>query len=367
MASDCTVLTTQWVIASSAEFIMPSIVRWSHRMTDSGKLPEGLLAWKQEQLPLEKVPIDKLVVSESPRSSGVSIEHVRVMAGSANPLPPILIHKPTMRILDGIHRLHAAKLRGEQKIDARLFDGDEISSFVLSVHANTTHGLPLSLADRKAAAARIISSYPQWSDRIIAEVAGLAHQTVASLRERLVGQNDQLDGVRIGRDGRLRPRDGAARREVASGMLADNPGASLRQIARAAQLSPETVRKIRSGMAGGDVSVASGDPGARAGSRPDPHDRAAERYRATVKCPDVVAALHGLCNDPALLSSETGREILQMLSAYETLHDRGSEFIDHIPPHCMSKVVAAARAGAEVLQAFAYNAERRARGHHVKR
>jgi hypothetical protein len=36
---------------------------------------------------------------------------------------------------------------------------------VLAVQVNVTHGLPLSLADRKVAASRIIDCYPGWSNR----------------------------------------------------------------------------------------------------------------------------------------------------------------------------------------------------------
>jgi hypothetical protein len=38
---------------------------------------------------------------------------------------------------------------------------------------NAAHGLPLSLADRKAAARRILGSYSDWSDRSIAAIAGI--------------------------------------------------------------------------------------------------------------------------------------------------------------------------------------------------
>lgn len=39
---------------------------------------------------------------------------------------------------------------------------------------NTHHGLPLTRADRKAAAQRILDIHPHWSDRAIAKVTGLS-------------------------------------------------------------------------------------------------------------------------------------------------------------------------------------------------
>ncbi|MFC7729983.1 hypothetical protein [Actinomadura keratinilytica] len=69
-------------------------------------------------------------------------------------LPPILVHRRTMRVVDGMHRLRAARLQGRCEIGVRFVDGPDADVFVAAVRANIGHGLPLSLADREAAAAR---------------------------------------------------------------------------------------------------------------------------------------------------------------------------------------------------------------------
>ena len=61
-----------------------------------------------------------------------------------------------MRVVDGMHRLLAALLNGRQTIEAELFDGTADEGFLRAVRENVVHGLPLSQADRRAAAARII-------------------------------------------------------------------------------------------------------------------------------------------------------------------------------------------------------------------
>jgi ParB-like chromosome segregation protein Spo0J len=210
------------------------------------------------QIPVDKVSIDSLVVQNSVRSSGENISHIHTLVEVRDSLPPILVHRQTMRVIDGIHRLRAAVLCGAREINVRFFDGDEASSFVIAVQANITHGLPLSLADRKAAAARIAQYYPEWSDRAIASLAGLSHNTVAVMRERPAGDNGQLD-ARVGRDGRLRPRNSAERREIAKKLIEDNPDAPLREIAQRAHISPETARRVRNSLiqANGSVSTTS--------------------------------------------------------------------------------------------------------------
>src|SRR5260370_30552033 len=142
-----------------------------------------------------------------------------------------------MRVIYGVPRLRVAQLRRQEMIAAQFFEGEEADAFVLAVRANITHGLPLSLADRKLAASRVIISHPHWSDRMIASVTGISAKTVAELR----GWQSKLpdrDDARIGRDGRIRPIDGTQGRLIGSKLMADDPGLSLRQVGQVGGGSP---------------------------------------------------------------------------------------------------------------------------------
>jgi hypothetical protein len=136
-----------------------------------------------DQAPTAMVPIASLLPANSPRIEGENAEHVRTLAELDGATPPIIVHRPTMRVIDGMHRLHAT-LRGHDTIDVRFFDGCERDVFVLAVELNSRHGLPLSPADRATAAARVLSSHPHWSDRVITSLTGLSAKTVASIRQR---------------------------------------------------------------------------------------------------------------------------------------------------------------------------------------
>jgi hypothetical protein len=118
--------------------------------------------------PVHLVPVGAVRIAGSPRSAGESLEHIRTLADITADLPPIIVHRKSMRVIDGVHRLRAARLRGQPRIAVRFFDGNDNDAFVLAVRTNVAHGLPLSLADRKAAAAQIVASHPHWSDRMIA-------------------------------------------------------------------------------------------------------------------------------------------------------------------------------------------------------
>lgn len=304
----------------------------------------GYGAWSarsESDLPSVVVPLSCLVSGTSPRRRGEDGGHARMLADLGDALPPIIVHRPTMRVIDGMHRLRAARLRGADKIEVRFFDGDEDSAFVLAVRMNIAHGLPLSPGDRKAAADRIIASYPQWSDRAIASATGLSAPTVAARRRRLTENNLQPD-TRIGLDGRVRPTDSASRRQAAVQALADNPGASLREVARKVGLSPETVRQLRAQAAA---------RGGTAGRQPS--SRGGERARAGSM------ALRGLLGDPAFRSTDSGRALLRLLCGSAAVHDNGADYIDKTPTHCLSRLAEAARASARDWENFAAGVERR--------
>src|SRR6266700_1793568 len=149
------------------------------------------------------VSIETLSLEGSPRLAGVNQNHVARLAEIDTPLPPILVHRRTMRVIDGMHRLRVAELKGRDQIAVEFFDGDDQEAFLLSVKQNVTHGLPLSLADRKAAAARILGWNREFSDSSIAAMTGLSDKTVAAVRKRSTSDIPRLN-ARIGRDGRSR-------------------------------------------------------------------------------------------------------------------------------------------------------------------
>lgn len=309
---------------------------------------------KLDHLPVVKVPVVLLAAADSPRLSGESLEHIRTLAESDEKLPPIAVHRGTMRVIDGMHRLRAARLRGCTEIEARFVDADEASSFVLAVSENVRHGLPLSLADRKAAAERIIGSYPQWSDRMVGSVTCLSAKTVAALRQRLgVGQ---VPLATVGRDGRIRPRDGERRRQIARDLMIADPAASLRKIARQAGISPETARNVRMRLNADSAAQAEDD-----GRTDEEQESLAHLSGATAEARRVKQAFEALKSDPSFRSTETGRSLLRMLAAWQVLKEHADGLIEHIPTHCLDRVALVAGACASEWQTFADTVEQRKR------
>jgi ParB-like chromosome segregation protein Spo0J len=180
--------------------------------------------------------------------------HAQTLADVETCLPPILVHAKTMRVIDGAHRVRAAIINGETHVYARIFHGSPEEAFVEAVRTNVAHGKPLSRGEREVAAKRILASRPEWSDRAIADVCGVSAGMIASLRRASEG-GPRLN-ARVGRDGRVRPVDASEGRRRAAEVLSKEPDASLREIARQADVSPATARDVKARLRDGVDPVA---------------------------------------------------------------------------------------------------------------
>ncbi len=286
------------------------------------------------------LPVAGLLPGESPRLNGVDEDHARTLAECEQPLPPIIVHRASGRVIDGMHRLYVARQRGDELIEARFFDGDEAEAFVFAVKANKAHGLPLTLADREAAAARILDVHPNYSDRRVASITGLSAKTVGAVRRRTV-PSERQGAARIGRDGRVRPVSSAEGRRIAVDVLAARPQASLREVARVAGISMATVRDVRERIRRGESPI---PPRQRRGE-PDPGAvPAVERASMPVPFADRVSLLRTLNNDPALRFTDSGRMLLRWLHSRASGLEDWPDRLATMPPHCAYVLARLARA-----------------------
>ncbi|MEU4427938.1 helix-turn-helix domain-containing protein [Actinoplanes sp. NPDC024001] len=284
----------------------------------------------------EWLPVSALRPADSPRRAGEDLSHIEMLASIEERLPPIVVHRDTLRVIDGMHRLRAAKLRGDEQIEVSFFDGTEQEAFVLAVTANTTHGLPLSLADRTRATERIIVSQPTWSDRAIAAAVGIGARTVGNIRRRMQDEvGVEPVTARTGRDGRVRPLDNSVGRLRASALIKQRPEASLREIAREVGVSPATVRDVRQRLERGE----------------DPLPQARPRREEPVTREAVSHLLQGLQRDPSLRFTESGRTVLRWIHSRAIRSEEWAEVEHKVPAHCAYIIANMARScAAEWLQ-----------------
>lgn len=332
------------------------------------------LALEIDQLPALPVPLNSLGPGFFLRQSGTDAAHVQLLADASNSgkLPPILVQKHSLRIVDGMHRIEAAKLRGQRSINARFIDCTDEEAFILAVKSNTLHGLPLSRADRISGAKRILAWHRDWSDRAVAAATGLSAKTIAGLRHR--SADEVADGSkRLGRDGKRRPVTGLEGRKRAAEYLAARPDAPLREVAMETDVSLGTVHDVRARLRRGADPLAN----LRESSARQDQDGAGTQQAVTREDAGQGGpvqhqngfSLHGrrehdpsptwpsisskIANDPTIRYTEGGRTFLRWMTSHIVHPDEWDGFIVAIPPHWAGDVSQVAEKVSDAWRDFA--------------
>jgi ParB-like chromosome segregation protein Spo0J len=329
------------------------------------------LTGKDSATDRDSVPLASIRQGDSPRLSGEDQEHVRRLAEcDVAALPPVVVHRPTMRVIDGMHRLRVAELQGRDRIDVEYFDGSEEEAFAHAVELNVAHGLPLSLADRKEAAARILAWRPEMSDRAVAAMTGLSPKTAGAIRSRAAEEIPHVH-ERVGSDGRRHPLDRAGARRRAAEALAARPDAPLREIAATAGVSLGTVRRVRELLRKEEDNSAGGHQ-LRGGEAPGEARQLGKPGREALPAvsvgtspgraagpPDAQSVLQKLRNDPSLRHSEAGRALLRWLHGHSVDWGQWDSLSRSIPPHSVPLIASLARHNASAWEELASGLEKR--------
>jgi ParB-like chromosome segregation protein Spo0J len=243
-----------------------------------------------------------------------------------------------------MHRIEAAKLCGKRSINARFVDCSDEDAFMLAVKSNTLHGLPLSRADRIAGAKRILDWHADWSDRAVAATAGLSAKTIAGLRYRSGGEVQELD-KRLGRDGKRRPVTGIEGRKRAAEYLVARPDASLREVAKEADVSLGTVHDVRSKLRRGVDPTGVGRPRSSQGQP--------VIGSATNACRDWSSISSKLAKDPSIRYTESGRMFLRWITSHTMQPGEWQEFVNAVPAYWTEDISLVAESVGDAWQEFA--------------
>jgi hypothetical protein len=293
------------------------------------------------------VAVSTLPVGHPWRADGLDEARVVEVAGSIGQLAPIVVRRIDRLVVDGAHRVAAARRLGIHALAVTWFDGDALEVAQAFIGLNGGCGLPVTGRDREALVRWVLAIEPMWSDRRLAWSCGVSPKTVARHRRERVPGGGDIER-RVGRDGRVRPaRAGAVRAQVAEALEQD-PEASLRAIASKVGVSPETVRSVRrsQGSAAGPGRVATA-----LARVPDPVVRPAQDPGA------VLAPWHG---DPAFESTDAGISFVEWFDTTDvesTCWGRAEE----VPLGRVYEIADEARRRATFWSSFAKELEARAR------
>lgn len=136
-----------------------------------------------------ELPPDRIVVDPSlqPREDGLDAQHVAALQDNPDAWPPVaVVEDGGFKLVDGFHRYAAAQNMGLQTVPVKVVemptDGDLRS---LAFALNAVHGRPLTLADRRAEAERVLRTDATVSNLDVARRTALSPTTVAAIREQL--------------------------------------------------------------------------------------------------------------------------------------------------------------------------------------
>lgn len=120
--------------------------------------------------------------------SGLDAEHVRALEEALEALPPPTCVRRGKQIipLDGHHTIAAHQNAGKDTIGVRIVDeAADTDLYAMAFEANASHGMALTLSDRRAFAEHLLLRDPESSNLEVSRRSGLAPTTIASLREQM--------------------------------------------------------------------------------------------------------------------------------------------------------------------------------------
>ena len=310
---------------------------------------------------VEEVRLSLLRVGEGVRTGGLDQEHLDLLMESVHSWPPIVVWGEGLVVVDGCHRVEAARRLGRYTVAAVRFLGSPDEAFIEAVRRNVNHGLPLSVADRRRAARHVLLRNPEWSDRRIGSLCGLSDKSVGRLRRLATGGIMAVDR-RIGLDGEMRPVQPGEVRARVKEALADNPDGSLRAIAAVAGASPETVRSVRGGLLGGGTSSENTEP-LKASPRSETETMTSPVLSVLSQrheCAEVERPSRDWLSDRALNACDEGARFVRWFASTNVMEE-WRNFVWNVPLGRVYEVEVEARRRAAAWASFASLLENRAR------
>ena len=277
------------------------------------------------------------------RFAAEDVEHAQSLAFRLDDCPPILVERRTATVIDGAHRVLAAKLLGRETIFARYFTGTHEEAFVEAVKANVSHGKPLTLAEREAAAKKLLAMHSDWSNRLVASVCGLSDKTVARVRKSTAELPQP--SARVGRDGRHRPVDTRLLRNEIATVLRAEPDAKPDDVARSLSTSASTVRDVRKRLRRGDDPLQSAPT--------------ATRRHAPLSSRDSHDTRVDWSNDKAILSLPGGSGFAEWLTQTKIESSHWEAHLFEIPLGRVPQLIAEAKSRSAEWTDFAAALEER--------
>jgi DNA modification methylase len=134
----------------------------------------------------EKVPVEDLVTDLSfTLRQGLNQDALlryRELLREKGSCPALKVQKGTMRVIDGWHRLAAAKAENIKELGCEILDVPDSELRALAYSLNAKHGVPLSIEERNKAIVDLYTKDGKTQEQI-AKIVGLSQRRVGQILE----------------------------------------------------------------------------------------------------------------------------------------------------------------------------------------
>jgi uncharacterized ParB-like nuclease family protein len=138
-----------------------------------------------DQLPIAVIKINGGTQSRAGVNDNVIDDYAAALLdGAVFPKVTVFYDGEIYWLADGFHRLAAHEKAGKATISADIRQGNRRDAILFSVGANSSHGLRRTNDDKRRAVSTLLADaeWSNWSDRKIAECAGVSNQFVSNMR-----------------------------------------------------------------------------------------------------------------------------------------------------------------------------------------
>lgn len=164
-----------------------------------------------EYMKLNQITVDRRI---QVRVGGLDADTVAAYAAifaAGGSLPPVVVffddRNGALYLADGFHRVAAAQQAGLAEIAAEVRPGGLAGAVEYAEEANLTHGLNLTMRDKRAILERRIArghEWASWSNVRLAAALGVDEGTIRKWRRAMTSENSEVaPAKRVGADGRV--------------------------------------------------------------------------------------------------------------------------------------------------------------------
>lgn len=140
-----------------------------------------------QHVALSAIQPDKATQIRAEINHAIMLEYAEAMAmGTRFPRIDLFPEGDHYLIGDGWHRFLAYQRNGDVTVEANVHDGGRIEAIKFALGANARHGLKRTNADKRRAVEIALKEFSDMSDRAIAEMCGVSHVFVSSVRPKEV-------------------------------------------------------------------------------------------------------------------------------------------------------------------------------------